>query len=492
MKGFPKGPWRLITVAACLVVSLVGSYWLQIGNDPHAEVSDKLVLSPKDTSLDPYNYVGSASCNGSACHGSTKPKTKFSIQQNEYWTWFDNDSHAKAYDVLTKADSKRIAKNLGIDKPETDKKCLVCHSVDVDEKHQGPNFDVKEGVTCEGCHGPAEKWLGPHMRRDWDKTKGAQYGMFDTKTLSKRTERCLACHLGVDKNIVDHELIGAGHPRLNFELDNFSTVMPSHWLPPKDKAERDWIGVRAWSVGQAVALRKQLDLLSTSRKSQALLWPDLIHFDCYACHHTVVDRVKEISDEEKKLQRWRVRDYGGKPGRLVWNAASYTVFRYVVREIAPDKAATLDQLVTNFHDRLTGKSSTADFEQAQTKLEQFAVQLVSSIEQHKYTQKSVWSLMRRISGDAPAIANAGFQSAEQAVLAVSSLYDAYVDAVGPPPNAKAIKTSIGALYEDIKSGREFDLVKFSQHLSALRALLEPDIPVSSGAGDRPPAPAPSP
>src|SRR5687768_2964570 len=186
MKEFPKGPWRLLTVAACLVVSLVGGYWLQIGNDPHAEVSDKLVLSPKDTSLDPYNYVGSASCNGSACHGSTKPKTKFSIQQNEYWTWFDNDSHAKAYDVLTKADSKRIAKNLGIDKPETDKKCLVCHSVDVDEKHQGPNFDVKEGVTCEGCHGPAEKWLGPHMRRDWDKTKGAQYGMFDTKTLSKR------------------------------------------------------------------------------------------------------------------------------------------------------------------------------------------------------------------------------------------------------------------------------------------------------------------
>jgi hypothetical protein len=197
--------------------------------------------------------------------------------------------------------------------------------------------------------------------------------------------------------------------------------------------------------------------------------------------------VKEISDEEKKLQRWRVREYGGKPGRLIWNAASYTVFRYVVREIAPEKAATLDQLVSSFHDRLTGKSSPADFEQAQSKLEQFAGQLVSTVDQHQYTQKTVWSLMRRISGDGLAIANAGFQSAEQAVLAMSSLYDAYVDAVGPPQNAKAIKAAIGVLYDDIKSGRQFDIGKFGQHLSALRALLEPDVPGTPGGAERAPS-----
>jgi hypothetical protein len=431
--------------------------------------------------------MGSASCNGSACHGSTTRKTKFSIQQNEYWVWFNDDSHTKAYEVLSSADSQRIARNLGIDKAEKSKRCLVCHAVDVDEKHQGPNYDVKEGVTCEGCHGPAEKWLGPHTRRDWDKKKGAEYGMFDTKTLSKRTERCLACHLGVGNNIVDHELIGAGHPRLNFELDNFSTVMPSHWAPPKQKAERDWLGVRTWAVGQAVALRNQLELLASSRKSQTLLWPDLIHFDCYACHHTVVDRVKDISDEEKKMQRWRVRDYGGKPGRLVWNSASYTVFRYVVREIAPEKAASLDQLITGFHDRLTGKSSLAEFDQAQSKLEQFADQLVSTVDQYQYSQKTVWSLMRRISGDASAIANAGFQSAEQAVLAMSSLYDSYSDAMGPPQNAKAIKAAIEVLYADIKAGRQFDIGKFTQHLSALRALLEPDVPTTPSGGERAPA-----
>jgi hypothetical protein len=467
---------RVIMMMACVMLFAILGYWFPSSEDPKAQTSDKLVISPRDKSLEPYQYMGAASCNGSACHGSTTPKTKFSIPQNEYWIWLDNDSHAKAYEVLTKPDSQRMAKNLGIDKPEKSARCLVCHAVDVDEKHQGPNYDLKEGVTCEGCHGPAEKWLGPHTRKDWDKKKGAEYGMLDTKNLAKRSQRCLACHLGVESNVVDHELIGAGHPRLNFELDNFSTVMPSHWLPPKDKAQRDWLGAKSWAVGQAVALRNQLELLSSSRRSQATLWPDLIHFDCYACHHSVVDRVREISDEEKKLQRWRVREYGGKPGRLVWNAANYTVFRHFVTEMAPDKAQTFDQLVTAFHDRLTGKYSTAEFEQTFTKLEQFAAQLVPAVEQYTFTQKSAWSLLRRISGNGMGIANAGFQSAEQAVLSMSSLIDSYKDSVGPLPNGKAVKAAIDALYDDIKSGRQFDLVKFAKDMSVLRGLLEPETP----------------
>ena len=465
------------TAAVLLGIPLViFATWTHTGDDSNAQVPDKLVVSPQDKTLDPYQYMGSASCNGSACHGSTRPKTKFTIRQNEYWVWFENDSHAKAYDKLTEPDSQRIAKNLGIAQAETSPRCLVCHAIDVDKAHRGANYDVKEGVTCEGCHGPAEKWLGPHTRRDWDKKKGAEYGMFDTKNLVKRAERCLACHLGIDKNIVDHELIGAGHPRLNFELDNFSNVMPSHWLPPKDKTDRDWFGAKIWAVGQAVALRNQLNLLSASKATRNVVWPDLIHFDCYACHHDVVDRVREISDEDKKYQRWRIRDYGGKPGRLLWNASSYTVYRHFIREMLPEKSEALDQLVAGFHDRLTGKSSMADFEQSLAKLEQFAKELVPMVEQKKFTQKSVWSLMRRLASDGSGVANAGFQSAEQATLALASLYDSYADAVGQPPNGKAVKASIDVLYDDIKMGRQFDLSKFSQHMAAVRGLLEPEVP----------------
>ncbi len=473
--SFRRSAGVIASIMGVLLVLVTG--FLSVEHS-QAQVAGGLVISPKDKSLDPYYFMGAASCNGSNCHGSTKPRPtkpegKFSIPQNEYWIWLDNDLHAQAYKVLLQPDSQRMGKNLGIEKPETNQRCLVCHAVDVVEENQGINYDLTEGVTCEGCHGPAEKWLGPHTRRDWTKEKGRDLGMFDTKNLEKRTERCLACHLGVGDNIVDHELIGAGHPRLNFELDNFSAVMPSHWFPPKDKKTRAWLGAKGWAMGQAVALRNQLQLLTESRKAQTVLWPDLIHFDCYACHHDVVDRVREISDEEKALQRWRVRDYNGRPGRLIWNAASYSVYRHLLVEIAPEQAKTLEQMITTFHDQLTGKSkaSKADFEQNLTKLEQFVAGLIPMVQEATFTQASAWSLMNRITGDASTIANAGFQSAEQAVLGLAALYESYADAVGRPANDAALGAAMDAMFEDIKSGRQYDLVSFTKNLSKFGSLL---------------------
>ena len=85
MKGFTPEPRLVVRVLVCITFgAFIGGYWLQDSNDPHAETSDKSIVSPRDSSLDPYSYVGAVSCNGSACHGSNAPKTKFNIQQNEY------------------------------------------------------------------------------------------------------------------------------------------------------------------------------------------------------------------------------------------------------------------------------------------------------------------------------------------------------------------------------------------------------------------------
>ncbi len=490
MTAVAKFNGRVIGVVVSIVLFTVLGPGFQGRYDSQAQTPEKLTGSQKDKSPDLAKYMGAGSCNASGCHGQSDPrKRKFSILQDEYYRWLWNAEkeknkldfgHSTAFENLKTQESRRMAKNLGIKSPETEPRCLGCHAISVDESRRGPNYDLTEGVTCEGCHGPAEQWLGPHTRKDWDKKKGAAYGMFDTKNLVKRAERCLTCHQGTDKYSVDHELIGAGHPRLSFEVDSYSELMPIHWIVPKD--EKDWIGARAWAVGQAVSLRNQLDLLSTSRKSQTVLWPDLSHFDCYACHHDVVDRVKGISEDDKKYQRWRFKDYTGKkPGRLVWNAASYSVFRHAVREIAPDKAGLFDELVPRFHESLMGKASPSEFEQSMAKLQQLSGELVSVVELHQFTQKEVWSIMRRITGDGPAIANAGFQSAEQAVLAISSFQDSYVRTMGSMPTAKGVTTSINQLNDDIVLGRKFNLDQFMQHLTGLRKILEPEAPPVNGA-----------
>lgn len=485
-----KTRWRLVVPAAIL------TGWCMVVTDTavHAQNQEKPDVSLRERSPDSIKYMGAGSCNASGCHGLVDvKKRKFTILQNEYWLWEWNAGdqrnrldygHSKALENLKTPESRQMAKHLGLKSPETEPRCLACHAVPVPESRRGPNYELAEGVTCEGCHGAAELWLGPHTRKDWDKKKGAEYGMLDTKNLVKRADLCLRCHQGTEKDMVDHELIGAGHPRLSFELDSYSELMPVHWIVPKE--EKEWIGARIWAVGQAQALHQQLELLVSSRKAPGVMWPDFTFFDCYACHHDVADRVRGISEAEKKLQRWRVKDLAGKkPGRLVWNAANYTVFRHAVREILPEKAALADEAFAKLHEMLSGKPAAAEFEQTVTSLLQLTAQLGPALESHAFTQREVWSIMRRIAGDATVIANAGFQSAEQAVLAISSLQESYVRTIGAMPNAKAFAAAFEQLNNDIVFGYKFNLVQFSQHLSGMRKLLESENPPANGTGAAP-------
>jgi hypothetical protein len=153
-----------------------------------------------------------------------------------------------------------------------------------------------------------------------------------------------------------------------------------------------------------------------------------------------------------------------------------------VREIVPDKAAGLDEGFSKLHEMLTGKSGSAELDQTLTQLLQVSGQLGPALESHTFTQKDVWSIMRRIAGDATVIANAGFQSAEQAVLAISSLQESYTRTMGAMPNAKAFAAVFDQLNNDIVFGYKFNLVQFSQHLSGMRKLLEPETPPANGTG----------
>ena len=80
-------------------------------------------------------------------------------------------------------------------------------------------------------HGSVE-----HTTRGWTHAQSVALGMYDTRDLAKRTEKCLSCHLGSQEKFVDHEMIAAGHPDLYFELDSFSAVMPRHWKVPRESA----------------------------------------------------------------------------------------------------------------------------------------------------------------------------------------------------------------------------------------------------------------
>jgi hypothetical protein len=191
---------------------------------------------------DKYKRFGSSTCGGGSCHAASKPGDE--RPSNEYTTWQDEDRHAKAFATLYEEESADMAEELEIEDASTSPRCISCHSTDVPKKLQGKKYNVEDGVSCDGCHGPAEGWFEahtkPHKYEDMLKL-----GMWDTRDMWARADVCVLCHLQIEPELVD-----AGHPDLSFELVNHSRREPPHWFE-----RQSWDGVRAWSVGQAVSLR---------------------------------------------------------------------------------------------------------------------------------------------------------------------------------------------------------------------------------------------
>src|ERR1700723_4053710 len=182
-------------------------------------------------------YTGPGSCAPATCHGSVSQRKDNRVLQNEYSTWIVKDKHSKAYASLQGNVGERMAAILGVGKAESAPTCLACHALDVPAAQRARTFDLSEGVSCESCHGPAAAWLGPHTESDWTHEKSVAAGMYDTRNLTKRSEKCLSCHLDNAEKSVAHEMIAAGHPDLYFELDSFSAVMPRHWKEPGEPGE---------------------------------------------------------------------------------------------------------------------------------------------------------------------------------------------------------------------------------------------------------------
>jgi hypothetical protein len=84
-------------------------------------------------------------------------------------------------------------------------------------------------------------------------------GMRDLRSFYVRANTCVACHQNIDSDITR-----AGHPELIFELDGQSIAEPKHWRDDDPSS-----GLRAWLVGQAVALREMSWTLANDDTSDA-------------------------------------------------------------------------------------------------------------------------------------------------------------------------------------------------------------------------------
>ncbi len=413
-------------------------------------------------------YIGPGSCAATSCHGSVRPRAETRILQNEYSTWIVKDKHSRAYQALTSAVGERMARILKLGaKAEESPKCLGCHALAVPAERRGRAFDLSEGVSCENCHGPASAWLGPHTTRDWPHEKSVTVGMVDTRDVIRRTERCLTCHLGAPEKFVDHEMIAAGHPDLYFELDSFSAVMPRHWNVPRLKApgqpaeDGSWTGVRDWAVGQAVQLRAAMERLTWRAKGK--VWPEFSEMECFACHHAL----------GPAAESWRQqRGYPGRrPGDPPWNASRYAVFRHVALQADSPAAQELDRALMRVSEEMSklnpDREAVIAAASAASPLAQRIGERLAAL---PYDQATALRLLERISNDAENISMQGERAAEQAAMALDSLYIAYSRSAKPASTAE-VRAAINALFQQLENPSAYNAEQFARALRRVNSLL---------------------
>jgi hypothetical protein len=401
-------------------------------------------------------HLGVASCANAVCHGATETSAKAEVQLNEFAVWQEFDPHAKSYQTLVGAESQAIASKLGLGRAEQAEVCLDCHVDNVAADRRGEKFQIEDGIGCEACHGGAERWIASHVEASHADNLGN--GLYPTEDPTQRAALCLSCHAGSRDRMITHRIMGAGHPRLSFELDTFTWLHP-HYTVDADYEERKgrYDGVRDWGVGQASAALNALDILLDPKAGWHGIFPELVLFDCHACHRPMSSKA------------WGPRQGTGLgPGVVRLNDANLVMFRHLLAAVDASAARELLAATRRLH-----QATTEDRDQALAAARALREQLLSLRDRARgaeFGAESLGVILASVLADAERGELRDYAAAEQAAMAVQSVVVAYEGAgLLEGDAAKRMQERVDALYATIDDDEHWSPAKFNDALRAARA-----------------------
>lgn len=319
--------------------------------------------------------VGSAGCLAAACHGAPATKALAREYDDKTWQssgacWTAADPHTAAYFVLTTTDAdtkagvvkvsgEHIMRNLhAIRDPNVkppaataDVRCVACHTNPAlaakDNWDKADKIALRsEGVSCEACHGAAGGWQGAHYGSAFkaDRAKSyVEHGMEPLYDMGARAVACAGCHVGAPAQIeggkevvpvrdMNHDMIAAGHPRLNFDFADYQARLPRHWQE-KQRLEKGTPAyepnpAKVWLVGRAAHAEAACKLLEDRVKratanDERTPWPEYAEFNCAACHHSLRSPNSEThGDWRQGLNHIGGRPLGVAPWQPIWPLTS--------------------------------------------------------------------------------------------------------------------------------------------------------------------------
>jgi hypothetical protein len=412
----------------------------------------------------PGKYYGALTCDGASCHSKEKPReAPPALQEYTSWSYVSpegvpGDRHSFAFKRLKAkgqgADPKSAAIMAELNKlettsdtAETSERCLTCHGVSVHDygsgkgglavgKHkelQGGKYKPEDGVSCDGCHGPAEKWLKPHEAKEWGPKKWKElggkaggslklyetFGIYYSKDLELWANQCIRCHLAIDTDLLD-----AGHPELNaFELFGQSFNV-AHWRDysaapagaPDMPAPGPFHAAASWQTGQAAALHAAATQLANRAKAVKNNKP-------------TPARLKEAFDR-------------------AWS--HWVVVRHAVKRVSPATEPAIEADMQALRKLVDEKGDVAAIAAGAEKVAAASKPLARAMADAPVDIAYVRAVMGEIAGD-PADLDGG-RTAEQAAkslwaLNYARLYATNVDALSANPPTEPVQKAVAALGE---------------------------------------------
>lgn len=404
--------------------------------------------------------LGAVTCANSLCHGSITEWEDSNVLQTEYVTWSRHDAHARAYAVLLEPRSQAMAKKFGLRVPAQEaKECLDCHAHNVAVAQRGERFDLTDGVSCEACHGPSEHWIKSHVAPNASHADNLAKGLYPAEKPRERAQLCLSCHSGNADRFVNHRLMAAGHPRLSFELDTFTAIAPAHHRIDDDYRARkpgSDDGVQVWAIGQALAVSEMLAILMHPTRGRDGLFPELVLFDCHACHHPMSD------------QRWQASPgLGAGPGVVRLNDSAMLMLRAIAHQLDPSLGREVSAQVARLHLAVAGQG---DVMREAQRMAALSDQVAGRIEHHAFVPDDLRGILRALIDEGLQGRYRDYAGAEQAAMAIGSVLN-LLQQRGEALSTRDPRPALAALNAALADDENYQPLLFQQRLRELRGQL---------------------
>lgn len=131
-------------------------------------------LAPGAMAAGEAEYVGHQACK--VCHNKKG--------EGAQWSKWDAAPHSEAFEKLQTDEAKQVAEKAGVAKPPSEApECLRCHVTAYDAKTGTvpEKIDMKDGVQCETCHGPASLHVAAAKKAMVSKDENADLGQYLVK-----------------------------------------------------------------------------------------------------------------------------------------------------------------------------------------------------------------------------------------------------------------------------------------------------------------------